>query len=303
MALKQLERIYQPTNVFIVSGPTAPGLILSLLYLRIPMDGVTIKRFAVFTGNPLDGVAAAVFNVSINGVNQFSGADRPQIASGAEEAQKTGLSIAANEGDEVVLDLIQNPRSGNLTPITFIVEYEDNVVGAGGKSAYEIAVQNGFVGTESQWLLLLRGADGAQGIQGIQGIQGQTGAVGSIASASYTTASIADGASQSGVITLGKSFVILKTAASAAARVRLYSTAAYLAADAARLIGILPTGEHGVIYDALLPVGNLTIDASPAAVGSNLETVRSNAIPIAVQNRSGSAQTVQITFTYLILED
>ena len=45
-------------------------------------------------------------------------------------------------------------------------------------SAYDIAVKNGFVGTESEWLAS-RGADkgetGDQGIQGIQGIKGDTG--------------------------------------------------------------------------------------------------------------------------------
>lgn len=33
--------------------------------------------------------------------------------------------------------------------------------GTAGKSAYEIAVDNGFVGTETEWLESLKGADGA----------------------------------------------------------------------------------------------------------------------------------------------
>lgn len=41
--------------------------------------------------------------------------------------------------------------------------------GADGKSAYQVAVDNGFVGTESAWLLSLIGADGGQGIQGNPG--------------------------------------------------------------------------------------------------------------------------------------
>ena len=36
--------------------------------------------------------------------------------------------------------------------------------GTAGKSAYEIAVQNGFVGTETEWLESLKGADGADGV-------------------------------------------------------------------------------------------------------------------------------------------
>ena len=45
--------------------------------------------------------------------------------------------------------------------------------GADGKSAYEVAVLNGYVGTQSDWLLSLKGE---QGIQGVKGDTGETGA-------------------------------------------------------------------------------------------------------------------------------
>lgn len=54
----------------------------------------------------------------------------------------------------------------------------DGVIGVDGKSAYEIAVENGFVGTEAQWLASLQGADGDPGPQGPQGNPGATGATG-----------------------------------------------------------------------------------------------------------------------------
>lgn len=47
-----------------------------------------------------------------------------------------------------------------------------------GKSAYEIAVEQGFVGTEAEWLESLKGQDGAQGPQGDQGPQGEQGVSG-----------------------------------------------------------------------------------------------------------------------------
>lgn len=50
--------------------------------------------------------------------------------------------------------------------------------GADGKSAYQIAVENGFVGTEAEWLESLKGADGAPGTQGPAGADGATGAQG-----------------------------------------------------------------------------------------------------------------------------
>lgn len=50
--------------------------------------------------------------------------------------------------------------------------------GEDGLSAYEVAVANGFVGTEAEWLASLVGPQGPQGIQGVQGIQGETGPAG-----------------------------------------------------------------------------------------------------------------------------
>lgn len=50
--------------------------------------------------------------------------------------------------------------------------------GADGLSAYQIALQNGFVGTEAQWLASLVGADGADGLDGQDGANGADGADG-----------------------------------------------------------------------------------------------------------------------------
>lgn len=65
-------------------------------------------------------------------------------------------------------------------------------VGTPGKSAYQVAVDNGFVGTVSQWLVSLVGVTGATGAtgpkgdkgdagdQGPQGLAGPTGAAGPV---------------------------------------------------------------------------------------------------------------------------
>lgn len=67
--------------------------------------------------------------------------------------------------------------------------------GTPGLSAYQVAVANGFVGTEQEWLLSLVGEqgiqgdqglpgnDGAPGEQGIQGIQGLPGSDASVTKA------------------------------------------------------------------------------------------------------------------------
>jgi hypothetical protein len=44
-----------------------------------------------------------------------------------------------------------------------------------GKSAYDIAVENGFIGTIEEWLLSLHGADGNNGNDGAPGTTGTPG--------------------------------------------------------------------------------------------------------------------------------
>ena len=46
---------------------------------------------------------------------------------------------------------------------------------ASGKSAYEIAVENGFEGTEAEWLESLKGQNGSNGQDGKPGQQGPAG--------------------------------------------------------------------------------------------------------------------------------
>ncbi|MDE6790703.1 MAG: hypothetical protein K2J61_03170 [Clostridia bacterium] len=47
--------------------------------------------------------------------------------------------------------------------------------GATGKSAYEVAVANGFEGTEAEWLASLKGEDGKKGDKGDKGATGSKG--------------------------------------------------------------------------------------------------------------------------------
>lgn len=57
-------------------------------------------------------------------------------------------------------------------------EWLDSVRGAAGedgKSAYEIAVENGFEGTEEEWLASLKGQDGEDGKDGADGEKGDKG--------------------------------------------------------------------------------------------------------------------------------
>lgn len=50
--------------------------------------------------------------------------------------------------------------------------------GSAGKSAYEVAVEEGFVGTVDEWLVSLKGAKGATGAAGVAGPAGPKGDTG-----------------------------------------------------------------------------------------------------------------------------
>ena len=47
--------------------------------------------------------------------------------------------------------------------------------GENGLSAYELAIQNGFAGTITEWLESLKGTDGINGINGTNGTEGKNG--------------------------------------------------------------------------------------------------------------------------------
>lgn len=68
---------------------------------------------------------------------------------------------------------------GGLEALMLSKRYtEETVEGAGaikGKSAYEIAVDEGYSGTEEQWLESLKGAPGDEGPQGPPGEKGEKG--------------------------------------------------------------------------------------------------------------------------------
>lgn len=61
-----------------------------------------------------------------------------------------------------------------IKPKVGTIKGEKGDKGADGKSAYEVAVANGYTGTQAQWLASLKGADGAPGKDGSNGKDGQT---------------------------------------------------------------------------------------------------------------------------------
>lgn len=88
-------------------------------------------------------------------VNPETGEDYALMAAGDDF---TGSAIAKHDFIRAVL---VNPATGaDYKAIPVVGEGG----GADGLSAYEVAVNNGFVGTEAEWLASLEGEDGASGL-------------------------------------------------------------------------------------------------------------------------------------------
>jgi hypothetical protein len=119
-----------------------------------------------------------------------------------------------------------------------------------------------------------------------------------VATADYTktTASLANGAYETGTFTLSSAEVheALVVTADRAARVRFYATTTQRDADVARAIGTDPTGNHGLLLEVVLTSGQLTYDISPNAVLFNRSSIGS-AVPVTITNTSGSTSTVLVT--------
>lgn len=58
------------------------------------------------------------------------------------------------------------------TPVKMVVREATLIKGEDGKSAYQVAVDNGFAGTQEEWLLSLHGKDGKDGKGGYTPVKG-----------------------------------------------------------------------------------------------------------------------------------
>jgi len=134
------------------------------------------------------------------------------------------------------------------------------------------------------------------------GVGGGGGSLPTRTSAVYTTASLPNGNSETGTISLATAYRLFKIETDEPARVRVYATAAQQTADLSRPIGVDPTGDHGLIFEFVTTDELLSAVLSPFVDGASMEAMTSADIPITVTNRSGAADTIQVTFIYIATE-
>jgi hypothetical protein len=196
----------EPVRVKIVNGePVEPFILLPLdadchYKLDVFVDGTYPYRASVILpagDGPFDISELVVVNPST--ALPDAGTSLADAFLAQVEALRDGMIVNGQVvGDDLILTQVdgdtinagnvrgpQGPQ-GETGP-----QGADGFIGVDGQSAYEVAVENGFVGTEEEWLEYLRqgpkgdkgdkgdtgeqGPQGEQGTQGIQGIQGVKG--------------------------------------------------------------------------------------------------------------------------------
>ena len=104
--------------------------------------------------------------------NLFIGEGKPE---GRKMPYRKGdviINIGENKQNEPIYICIEGGAPGKWISVGGNSQME---VGANGKSAYEIAVEFGFNGTEQEWINSLKGEVGPQGPQGPKGDKGEKG--------------------------------------------------------------------------------------------------------------------------------
>lgn len=113
--------------------------------------------------------------------------------------------------------------------------------------------------------------------------------------------SIGAGSYDTVTIPLSKSFRLLALVVNAAARVRLFATAAGAAADIGRSVTVDPPDGRGVILDYVTTHAG-TYLLSPLVDGSSMETVPSSSITAVVDNPDVGTASISVSFIYLPTE-
>jgi hypothetical protein len=133
-----------------------------------------------------------------------------------------------------------------------------------------------------------------------------SGTAGRVFTASMTTPVLNQNQSYAGTITLAKSYVILTVAVTNAARVRVYSTQNAMSRDLGRLSTspVILGLENEIVGEwLLLQQSEFVWSCSPAPVGYNADQPASTTAYVSVSNPNPSSNTIQVSLTYVSLEN
>jgi len=148
-----------------LSGGTNYTIISSNEILSVP--------YALFSANGTPGPAGPQGQQGDQGPQGIAGTNGNDGATGPQGPQ----GIAGTNGNDGVAGP-QGPQGIGGTNGNDGATGPQGIAGTNGSNAYQVAVANGFIGTETQWLESLQGANGINGTNGTNGATGATGPAG-----------------------------------------------------------------------------------------------------------------------------
>ena len=116
---------------------------------------------------------------------------------------------------------------------------------------------------------------------------------------SMNTATIPSNVSEMSTIPLASGYRLYAISTSSPARVRLYTTVAKQEADLSRAIGVVPTGDHGLMFEYRSTYALLEQELTPTVDGFDGEAVPDGMIPITVTNIGGAANSIIVSLTWI----
>lgn len=123
-------------------------------------------NFIEISNQPFTAVPYSLYSAS-SGTTGASGPQGPAGPTGAQGPQ----GVAGATGSQGPIGLTGPAGQQGVAG----ANGASGIQGENGLSAYQVAVVNGFNGTETQWLTSIVGSQGTQGLQGVAGIAGQDG--------------------------------------------------------------------------------------------------------------------------------
>ena len=147
-------------RLFVYGRPKPPDYIYTPTE-KLTFDGL-VKRVDDAVADMIRRAESGEFDghTPVKGVDYFDG-QKGDKGDPFTYEDFTPEQLASLKGDKGDKGTDGKDGADGYTPVKNI-DYFD---GVNGKSAYQIAVDNGFIGTEAEWLASLRGADGKDGVQ------------------------------------------------------------------------------------------------------------------------------------------
>jgi hypothetical protein len=179
---------------------------------NIVVGGILLPEYVANLAQTVDPTQVIAFRRTfVDGVGGTTQITLPTAYNGVKEAMVVSRNGVQQDPSKftlvnsTTLGLTLAMEAGETLDILFF----NVAVRVDGLSAYEVAVEEGFVGNEAAWLASLVGPQGPQGIQGIQGATGATGPQGpqgiSIVSVIRTSGNGAPGTTDTYTITYSDS--------------------------------------------------------------------------------------------------